>query len=239
MKLALLTIFPVATAFTLSPYAQSTRSSILQLGREGNVDFGGNTWKPDSEKMGSTDTGDYFPEGYDPKEQIAFTGGMGGSQGFGGDRGPALPGMENLGADAVLMGGIEEASEIPAGMEFVMSSVPDGSFEMQVASNSKGELNTVLLNIIIFMLCYVLFMCLNDTNIDVSERISLFLIGHVLLTKCLQTTFAILIRWRNSIERETSLHGLRRLLRCIHIRFSSIIFSFCESDIALTLLYML
>ena len=82
-------------------------------------------------------------------------------------------------------------------------------------------------------------MCLNDTNIDVSERISLFLIGHVLLTKCLQTTFAILIRWRNSIERETSLHGLRRLLRCIHIRFSSIIFSFCESDIALTLLYML
>eukprot|EP00956_Cyclotella_meneghiniana_P000446 scaffold512_cov75-Cyclotella_meneghiniana.AAC.8 len=138
MKLALLTIFPVATAFTLSPYAQSTRSSILQLGREGNVDFGGNTWKPDSEKMGSTDTGDYFPEGYDPKEQIAFTEGMGGSQGFGGDRGPALPGMENLGADAVLMGGIEEASEIPAGMEFVMSSVPDGSFEMQVASNSKG-----------------------------------------------------------------------------------------------------
>lgn len=66
---------------------------------------------------------------------------MGGSQGFGrGDRGPALPGMENLGADALMMGGIEEASEIPAGMEFIMSSVPDGSVEMQVASNSKGEL---------------------------------------------------------------------------------------------------
>lgn len=234
MKLALLTIFPVATAFTLSPCAQSTRSSILQLGREGNVDFSGNTWKPDSEKMGSTDTGDYFPEGYDPKEQIAFTEGMGGSQGFGGDRGPALPGMENFGADAVLMGGIEEASEIPAGMEFVMSSVPDGSFEMQVASNSKGEYCSSL-----YHHFYVMFMCLNDTNIDVSERISLFLVGHVLLTKCLQTTFAILIRWRNSIERETSLHGLRRLLRCVHIRFSSIIFSFCESDIALTLLYML
>ncbi|KAL7503919.1 hypothetical protein ACHAXN_001622 [Cyclotella atomus] len=139
MKLALLTVVPAATAFTLSSNSQSTwLSSRLPLGREGNVDFGGNTWKPDSEKMGSTDTGDYFPEGYDPNE-VAYTEGMGGSQGFGrGDRGPALPGMENLGADAVLMGGIEEASEIPAGMEFVMSSVPDGSLEMQVASNSKG-----------------------------------------------------------------------------------------------------
>ena len=54
------------------------------------------------------------------------------------DRGPALPGMENLGADAVMMGGIEEADEIPDGMEFVMSSVPDGELEMDVASNSKG-----------------------------------------------------------------------------------------------------
>lgn len=58
--------------------------------------------------------------------------------GGGGDRGPALPGMENLGEDAVMMGGIEEASEIPAGMEFVMSSVPDGEMAMDVASNSKG-----------------------------------------------------------------------------------------------------
>lgn len=70
---------------------------------------------------------------------MAFTEGMGGSQGAGrGDRGPALPGMENLGADAVLMGGIEENSEIPDGMEFVMSSVPDGEVAMDVASNSKG-----------------------------------------------------------------------------------------------------
>ena len=46
--------------------------------------------------------------------------------------------MENLGADAVLMGGIEENSEIPDDMEFVMSSVPDGEVEMDVASNSKG-----------------------------------------------------------------------------------------------------
>ena len=120
--------------------------SRLQLGREGNVDFGGNSWKPDSEKMGSTDTGDYFPEGYDPRNEVAFQEGMGGSQGFGsGERGPALPGMENLGSDAVLMGGIDEASEIPAGMEFVMSSVPDGSVDMQVASNSKGEFQRLVL----------------------------------------------------------------------------------------------
>ena len=145
MKLALLNIIPAVTAFTLSSPSQNTRlPSTLQLGREGNVDFGGNSWKPDSEKMGSTDTGDYFPEGYDPRNEVAFQEGMGGSQGLGGgDRGPALPGMENLGADALMMGGIEEASEIPAGMEFVMSSVPDGSVDMQVASNSKGELRNV------------------------------------------------------------------------------------------------
>ena len=66
---------------------------------------------------------------------------MGGSQAFmGGDRGgPALPGMENLGADAVLVGGIEQAEGIPDGMEFVMSSVPDGEFEMQVAASGSGE----------------------------------------------------------------------------------------------------
>ncbi|KAL7539152.1 hypothetical protein ACHAXR_009056 [Thalassiosira sp. AJA248-18] len=65
---------------------------------------------------------------------------MGGSSSFGGggDRGPALPGMEGLGDDAVMMGGIEENSEIPDDMEFVMSSVPDGELTMDVASNSKG-----------------------------------------------------------------------------------------------------
>jgi hypothetical protein len=62
---------------------------------------------------------------------------MGGSSGGRGDRGPAIPGLENLGADAVMRGGIEEASEIPAGMEFIMSSVPDDEFNMDVASNSS------------------------------------------------------------------------------------------------------
>jgi hypothetical protein len=83
--------------------------------------------------------GDYFPEGYD-RNEVAFTDGMGGSSSVGkGDRGPALPGMENLGADAIMRGGIELASEIPPGMEFVMSSVPDDEFAMDVASNSKGS----------------------------------------------------------------------------------------------------
>ena len=103
-------------------------------------DLSGNSWQPDSEKMGSTDTGDYFPEGYNPDEEIAFTSGMGGSQAMlGGNRdGPQLPGLENLGADAVVQGGIDVASDIPAGMEFIPSSVPDGEYSFNVASSSAG-----------------------------------------------------------------------------------------------------
>ena len=72
----------------------------------------------------STDTGDYFPEGYNKEEEVAFTEGMGGSQSAGsGDRGPALPGMENLGDDAVMMGGIEMAEGIPAGVQVTVNSV--------------------------------------------------------------------------------------------------------------------
>ena len=55
--------------------ASSVRKSTALNG----LDLSGNSWKPDSEKMGSTDTGDYFPEGYDPNE-IAFTEGWQGSQ---------------------------------------------------------------------------------------------------------------------------------------------------------------
>lgn len=138
------TILVVSTVSGTSAFAPSLSTTyrpttVLSLGKEGNVEFGGNSWKPDSEKMGSTDTGDYFPDDYD-KNAVDFTDGMGGSGGGGGgDRGPALPGMENLGADAEIRGGIEEASEIPAGMEFVMSSVPDGEIAMDVAaSSSKG-----------------------------------------------------------------------------------------------------
>jgi hypothetical protein len=89
--------------------------------------------------MGSTDTGDYYPEGYNPNE-IEFSAGMLGSQEMlsGGNRkGPQLPGMENLGADAILMGGIEQATEIPPGMDFTPSSVMDGEYSMNVASSSS------------------------------------------------------------------------------------------------------
>lgn len=88
--------------------------------------------------MGSTDVGDYFPDDYDP--EVGFAEGMMGSQAMlGGNRdGPELPGLKNLGADAVVRGGIETASEIPAGMEFIPSSVPDGTYAFNVASSSAG-----------------------------------------------------------------------------------------------------
>jgi len=118
--------------------AKATASS-LRMGTPG-MDLSGNSWKPDSEKMGSTDTGDYFPEGYNAEEEIAFSSGMMGSQaGNSSDRdGPQLPGLENLGNDAVVAGGITFDPNIPAGMEFVPASVPDGEFSFQVASTGQG-----------------------------------------------------------------------------------------------------
>jgi len=142
MKLATSALVLTAVISSCSAFAPSSkafvRTSSAVYGTDG-LDLSGNNWKPDSEKMGSTDTGDYFPEGYAGAE-VDFTEGMMVSQaGMGGDRsGPQLPGMENLGDDAVMMGGIEENSEIPAGMEFVAASVPDGAFEFQVAASSKG-----------------------------------------------------------------------------------------------------
>ena len=88
--------------------------------------------------MGSTDTGDYFPEGYDRENEVAFSDGMQGSQAMlgGGQKGPQLPGMENLGADAIVQGGISVADEIPAGMQFIPSSVPDETVTFTVGSTS-------------------------------------------------------------------------------------------------------
>lgn len=143
MKLSTAAVLALATPSTLAftPSATFVRKIVaLNIGGDPNVDLGGNAWKPDSEKMGATDTGDYFPEGYDPNE-IAYTEGMGGSQAtMGGNRGgPALPGMENLGADAVVTGGIEQNTDIPEGMEFIPSSVPDGEYEMRVFASGAGE----------------------------------------------------------------------------------------------------
>ena len=101
------------------------------------LDLSGNNWKPDSGKMGSTDVGDYFPDDYDG-DAVGFAEGMMGSQSKGRNEGPELPGLANLGADAVIRGGISVATGIPAGMAFVASSVPDGEYTMQVASSGSG-----------------------------------------------------------------------------------------------------
>jgi hypothetical protein len=138
----LYTLCSTASAFTpgnSKPFV-AVPSSTAVFGTPG-MDLSGNSWKPDSEKMGSTDTGDYFPEDYDSNANPDFSEGMFGSQAMLSDdknKGPQLPGMENLGEDAVMMGGIEVNSEIPAGMEFVAASVPDGDFSFQVAANSQG-----------------------------------------------------------------------------------------------------
>jgi hypothetical protein len=149
MKFVVCLLIATASAFTpSSPSPMTTRpttTTTTALYLKG-ADMSGNSWKPDSEKMGSTDTGDYFPEGYDPREQIAFTEGWQGSQAsLAGNKrsGPAIPGLENLGADATMYGGIEQASEIPAGMDFTPPSVPDGVFEMnvQAVSGTAKELS--------------------------------------------------------------------------------------------------
>lgn len=127
-----------ASSFSLRRTVVKRSTAIFNNG----MDMSGNTWKPASEKMGSTDTGDFFPEGYNAEEEIAFSSGMMGSQEMlsGGKRsGPQLPGMENLGADAVIRGGIETASGIPAGMQFIPSAMPDGEFSFQVASSGSGK----------------------------------------------------------------------------------------------------
>jgi hypothetical protein len=69
---------------------------------------------------------------------------MMGSQNMGGNRrGPELPGMENLGADAVMSEGLQQASEIPDGMDFTPSSVPDGELTMQVYASGAAVTQTL------------------------------------------------------------------------------------------------
>ena len=142
MKLSSSTLLLVALATGASAFSPmpkvGLRTSTTSLY---GFDLSGNTWKPDSEKMGSTDTGDYYPDGYDANE-ISYTSGMMGSQAMlsGGNReGPQLPGLENLGADAVVQGGIDLASEIPPGMEFIPSSVPDGQVSFTAAASGTGK----------------------------------------------------------------------------------------------------
>lgn len=140
MKLAVASSLLISSAYAFQIVHVGKPSAVaLSMGTQG-MDLSGNSWKPDSAKMGSTDTGDYFPEGYDPNAEIAFTEGMGGSQALlaGGNRGVELPGLD-FGDAGYTIGGIESASEIPAGMQFIPSSVPDGELVMDVASSSTGK----------------------------------------------------------------------------------------------------
>eukprot|EP00587_Corethron_hystrix_P010036 CAMPEP_0113307424 /NCGR_PEP_ID=MMETSP0010_2-20120614/6274_1 /TAXON_ID=216773 ORGANISM="Corethron hystrix, Strain 308" /NCGR_SAMPLE_ID=MMETSP0010_2 /ASSEMBLY_ACC=CAM_ASM_000155 /LENGTH=231 /DNA_ID=CAMNT_0000162275 /DNA_START=77 /DNA_END=772 /DNA_ORIENTATION=+ /assembly_acc=CAM_ASM_000155 len=136
----LLALAPAA-AWVPAAHRAPRPSAPLSVGKDPNVQMGGNTWKPDSATMGSTDTPDFFPDDYDPDAAPDFTEGMMGSQakmGGGGTMGTALPGLENVGADAVMMGGIEEISDIPADIKFVPMSVPDDVIEIDVAASSSG-----------------------------------------------------------------------------------------------------
>lgn len=76
MKLSSATIIASlgGSAYAFQPATLARRNTALH-----GFDLSGNSWKPDSEKMGSTDTGDYFPEGYNPDE-VNFTDGWQGSQ---------------------------------------------------------------------------------------------------------------------------------------------------------------
>ena len=54
-----------------------------------------------------------------------------------------MPGLENLGADAVVAGGISLHPDMPPGMEFIPSSVPDGEYRMSIAASGSGETMTI------------------------------------------------------------------------------------------------
>jgi hypothetical protein len=45
-------IVPTTTTTTTAVNFRSSSSRLAMIGRESNVDLSGNTWKPDSEKMG-------------------------------------------------------------------------------------------------------------------------------------------------------------------------------------------
>lgn len=53
------------------------------------------------------------------------------------------PGLENVGADAVIHAGINLNPDMPEGMEFIPSSVPDGEHSMNIPSTSAGETLTI------------------------------------------------------------------------------------------------
>eukprot|EP00550_Attheya_septentrionalis_P012752 CAMPEP_0198303930 /NCGR_PEP_ID=MMETSP1449-20131203/57138_1 /TAXON_ID=420275 /ORGANISM="Attheya septentrionalis, Strain CCMP2084" /LENGTH=228 /DNA_ID=CAMNT_0044006437 /DNA_START=70 /DNA_END=756 /DNA_ORIENTATION=- len=137
-------LLPVANAFIPSSTFVQRGTSSLSMGVDPNLDLSGNTWKPTEGRMQSTDTGDYLPEGY--VDDLEFSDGMLGSQaGLSSSQrsGPELPGMENLGEDSIMMGGIELAEGIPEGMEFIPASVPDDNYDLAMPITTTGKLISI------------------------------------------------------------------------------------------------
>jgi len=126
-------------------------SAAIELAKDPNFDLSGNTWKPTEGRMHSTDTGDFAPtnqEDIDMMNKIDFMDGIYGSQVANSekmkDKGSEIPGLDHLGEDAVVMGGIDVASEFPADMEFVPSSVPDGHVDIVCAAIDCNGTNITL-----------------------------------------------------------------------------------------------
>jgi len=136
-----------ADAFTplIKPRAL-TKVALASSTSDSGLDLSGNTWKPTEGKMHATDVGDFFPDNY--VDELEYTDGIKGISGLthpkagNRDEGPELPGMEALEDDIVdhmLGSGIQQATDIPEGMEFIPSSVPDGEIQMRVPLVSAGK----------------------------------------------------------------------------------------------------
>jgi hypothetical protein len=96
---------------------------------------------------------------------------MGSQSGGRQNDGPALPGMENLGEDAIMMGGIEVNENIPEGMEFIPSSVPDGEIAMQVAASGKGTNDTSHTILLCFTVLHITLFIVHESNFSSHDTI--------------------------------------------------------------------
>lgn len=135
---------------------------------------------------------------------LQFTDGIYGSQvandNANRDKGPGLPGMEHLGEDAIMSEGIEMHEDIPEGMEFIPGSVVDGHIEFYTGMFyivARAMLSLIYWSLFSMYHSYIMLLFLN--------------VLFVTLIYIHRST----IRSRN----QTILHGIRRLLRRLHIQF--------------------
>jgi len=126
-------------------------SAAIESAKDPDFDLSGGTWEPTEGRMHSTDTGDLAPtnqEDIDMTDEIDSVDGMCGSQVASPEKmkeeGSEIPGLGHLGEDAVVMGGVDVASEFPAGVESVPSSVPDGHVDIVCAAVDCDGTNITL-----------------------------------------------------------------------------------------------